>query len=309
MKVRSKTILAAVFLCSSVLASTGLAGPPAPSCSLNIPAGTIIRIYPDEHIVAGTTSGPLLFTVAADVRFFLNRAPVIPRGSKVLGRMEASHHAGRLWGRAKAEIVFTSLLTPDWCEYAIDATLTSANKYAVRDEVITGRGHARRDVFAMLFPPTTLYQLIRLPARGPALTIDQEHQLVIKLLQPVYGARLDTTAPAASAVTTDASRGPEECAKMSGGRMIFPARTGTLRPFQNTTPHDIVIYGNGFPVGTIQPCSESVLMLPRGALKLKAVATIRQDDGQREIEAPLSLNDKGTGWQVLPIREQSSSLR
>ena len=188
MKATKRTILAAVFLGLTCLTSTGLASPSDTSCSINIPAGTIIRVYPDERIVAGTTSGPLLFTVAADVRFFLNRPPILPRGSKILGKMETSQEAGHLWGRAKARIVFSSILMPDFCEFPIDATLIGTKKYQVREEVIFGRGHARRDALALLFPPTTLYQLIRLPARGPKLSIREEDQLTIKLLQPVYEA-------------------------------------------------------------------------------------------------------------------------
>src|SRR5262247_2824161 len=133
MRATKRTILAAVFLGLSCLTSIALASPSDTSCSINIPAGTIIRVYPDEHIVAGTTAGPLLFTVAADVRFFLNRPPVLPLGSKILGKMEHSSQAGRLWGRAIAQPVFTSILTPDFCEYAIDARLIGAKKYQVRE--------------------------------------------------------------------------------------------------------------------------------------------------------------------------------
>src|SRR5262247_680208 len=120
MRATKRTILAAVFLGLSCLTSIALASPSDTSCSISIPAGTIIRVYPDEHIVAGTTTGPLLFTVAADVLFIPNKPPIIPRGSKILGKMEQSNQAGRLWGRAKAQPVFTSMLTPDLCEYAID---------------------------------------------------------------------------------------------------------------------------------------------------------------------------------------------
>src|SRR5262249_447002 len=82
--------------------------------------------------------------------------------------------------------VFSSILMPDFCEYPIDAALIGIKRYQVREDVIIGRGHARRDALALLFPPTTLYQLIRLPARGPKLSIRDEDQLTIKLLQPVY---------------------------------------------------------------------------------------------------------------------------
>src|SRR5262249_5542029 len=90
MKATKRTILAAVFLGLSCLTSIALASPSDTSCSINIPAGTIIRVYPDEHIVAGTTSGPVLFTVAADVRFFVNRPPIL------------SHADQRLSGKWKA---------------------------------------------------------------------------------------------------------------------------------------------------------------------------------------------------------------
>ena len=316
MKATKGTILAAVFLGLSCLTSTSLAGPSDTSCSINIPAGTIIRAYPDEQLVAGTTSGPLLFTTAADVRFFLNRPPILPRGSKILGRMESSGKAGRLWGRAKAQVVFTSILTPDYCEYPIDAALIGTKKHQVREGVIVGRGHPRRDAIALLFPPTTLYQLIRLPARGPKLTIREEEQLVIKLTQSVYLARSQSDEagvseqarqllPAALAAKTQSP----ECSKLTSSRVAFPTRLGSLRSFQNATAYDIVVYSNGIPVGTIAPCSESVLSLPRGDVKLKAIATVPEETGQREVEAALGLNDKLTGWQVLSVPARVSAKR
>ena len=319
MKTTKRTILAALFLGLS-LTSTGLAGPSETSCALNIPEGTIIRVYPDEHIVGGTTSGPLLFTVAADVRFFLNRPPILPRGSKVLAKMEKSSQAGHLWGRAKVQPVFTSILTPDFCEYAINATLIGAKKHRVEEEVIIRRGHARRDTFALLFPPTTAYQLMRLPARGPKLRIGEEEELVIKLLQPLYAARSQSNQINGSAtieqrqaapVFTTVSKPPTlECSGVARNRMIVaPSQSRILRSFQNITPYDIVVYGNGTPVGRIAPCSESVLLLPRGELKLKAIATVPEENGQREVEAALGLNDKLTGWQVLSLHEITAGLQ
>jgi hypothetical protein len=314
MKATKRTILAAVFLGLSCLTSIALASPSDTSCSINIPAGTIIRVYPDEHIVAGTTSGPVLFTVAADVRFFVNRPPILPRGSKIIGKMESSSEAGRLWGRAKAHLVFSSILLPDFCEYPIDATLIGTKRYQVREEVIIGQGHAHRDALALLFPPTTLYQLIRLPARGPKLSIREEEQLVIKLLQPVYAARSQSDQTAVSVeqrsqlaptFATGSRPASLECPKLSNRGMVG----ASWRSFQNTTPYYVVVYGNGIPLGRFAPCSESVLLLPRGGLRLKAIATIPDDDGQHEAEAVLGLNDQLTGWQVLSVHEKTSTLR
>jgi len=91
--------------------------------------------------------------------------------------------------------------------------------------------------------------------------------------------------------------------------IVAPSQSRILRSFQNITPYDIVVYGNGTPVGRIAPCSESVLLLPRGELKLKAIATVPEENGQREVEAALGLNDKLTGWQVLSLHEITAGLQ
>jgi hypothetical protein len=230
--------------------------------------------------------------------------------------MGSSNQAGLLWGKAKARVVFTSILTPDFCEYPIDATLIGTQRYQVREETIIGRGHARRDVLALLFPPTTLYQLIRLPARGPKLTIDEEQQLTIKLVQSVYLARSESSSIAAeieqgrqSAAPVRPTSASPECPSIRRGQMAFSFRSGIFRSFQNATPYEVVVFGNGNRLGTVGPCSESILKLPRGELKLKAVATIPEDDGQREVEVALGRNEKLTGWQVLSLREKASTLR
>src|SRR5262249_29227061 len=149
-----------------------------------------------------------------------------------------------------AQPVFTSILTPDFCEYSIDATLIGTKKYQVREEVIIGRGHARRDAFALLFPPTTLYQLIRLPARGPKLMIGEEEQLVIKLLQPVYLARsqsdqtptsIEETRQSAPTFETASKPASLECPRITSSRsVVFPARWRSLRSFQNPTAYDVL---------------------------------------------------------------------
>ena len=90
--------------------------------------------------------------------------------------------------------------------------------------------------------------------------------------------------------------------------MVLPSQTRITRSFQNTTPYHVVVYGNGVAVGAIAPCSESMVLLPRGDLKLKAIATVPDDTGQREVEAALGLNDKSTGWQVLSLQETSSTI-
>ena len=42
-------------------------------CPAYLPAGVVIRMFPDEKLVAGSSSGPTIFTVTSDIRFFPNR--------------------------------------------------------------------------------------------------------------------------------------------------------------------------------------------------------------------------------------------
>src|SRR3954471_21556835 len=90
--------------------STGNARPAG--CPANLPAGTIIRIFPNEKLTAGITSGPIIFTVASDVGF-PNRPQLLPRGAEVLGRIVESEQAGRAHGKARAHIVLTSVISSD----------------------------------------------------------------------------------------------------------------------------------------------------------------------------------------------------
>src|SRR6476659_861839 len=164
-------------------ASASIGNASVAGCPANLPAGTIIRIFADEKVTAGVTSGPIIFTVGADVRFFPNRPPMLSRGSKVYGQIVESQQAGRLWGKAQSRIVLTSILTSDLCEYPIDARIVEAGHFNVEDNIVSGRGHAKRDAFLLSFPPTTLYQVLRTPSRGPKLVLGGETPLTIKLMQ------------------------------------------------------------------------------------------------------------------------------
>src|SRR5215471_14182384 len=181
---RSLFVWTATLVWLAVSVPTGNASPER--CPANLPAGTILRIFPNEKLTAGVTSGPIIFTVGSDVGFFLNRPPMVPRGAKVLGRIVESEQAGRLLGKARAHIVLTSILTSDSCEYPIDAKIVEAGRLNVDDNVVFGPGHAKRDALLLSFPPTTLYQVVRIPGRGPKLVLGNETPLIIKLMQPLY---------------------------------------------------------------------------------------------------------------------------
>src|SRR5205823_2185282 len=43
-----------------------------------------------------------------------------------------------------------------------------------------------RDAFFLLFPPTTLFQLMATPKRGPDIVLPVESRLYVKLMTPIY---------------------------------------------------------------------------------------------------------------------------
>jgi hypothetical protein len=278
------------------------------SCAQTLPAGLVIRIEPDEKILAGKTDGPLLLTVTSDVRLFPGKPPIVPRSSKVFARTVESKQAGRLWGRAHYEMSIDTILTPNECEYSIDAKLIEAGKYKVKKSIV-GKGHARRDALLWLFPPTTLYQLIRLPARGPKLILDEESSLAIRLLQPVHLQQSD--ANAGSVGRNAYSEGPQkpevvieaastECDGKPVPGLYNPVqlRSMVIRPVRNLTPYSISLVV-GRETTTIGPCFGAMVATPMNELTISAKASIPEAGGQSEIPLQIKVNSAGTGWDVI----------
>jgi hypothetical protein len=298
-------------------------------CPANLPAGTIIRMFPDEKLLAGATSGPIIFTVGSDVQFFPNRPPMLSRGSKVLGQLVESQQAGRLWGKARSHIVLTSILAAD-CEYPIDAKILEAGRFNVEDNVVQGRGHAKRDAFLLLFPPTTLYQLIRIPGRGPKLVLDAETPLTIKLMQPIYPEEaLSSSNPneletlhakveqlerhvssLEAAISSGASLSSAEeprplfsapcpaASVPSPGRPIA-YRESVLRPVRNLTPYHVRLFMNGAQVANLPPCYNSMVMMPAYPFHLESVANLLTTEGQTQMEVKVVPNIDENGWDIV----------
>jgi hypothetical protein len=303
-------------------------------CPANLPAGTIIRMFPDEKLLAGATSGPIVFTVGSDVQFFPNRPPMLPRGSKITGQVVESQQAGRLWGKARAHIVLNSILTAD-CEYPIDSKILEAGRFNVEDNVVRGRGHAKRDAFLLLFPPTTLYQLIRIPGRGPKLVLDAETPLTIKLMQPIYPdealnssspnelsslhARVDqlerqisslqaAVGSGASLLSPDEPR-PLFSSPCPAASVPSPARPivykeTVLRPVRNLTPYHVRLFMNGTQVANLPPCYNSMVMMPAYPFHLESLASLLTTEGQTQMEVKIVPNIDENGWDIVWDRNQ-----
>src|SRR5881397_2513070 len=286
----------------AILFSSAAPALAAAACQASLPAGTIIRMFPDERLVAGRTFGPVVFTVTPDVRLFPNRPAVIPRGSKVLGNVMESKQAGRLVGRAQTQIVLTSiLLTADSCEYPIDAKILEAGRYtATREGVVVGRGHARRDLFELLFPPTTIYQLIRIPSRGPSLVLDAETPITIKLMEPLAAQSAVSQAEVAPSFPSAPAPARLDCATSGAQTTPWPGIRQIFYPIRNRTPYKARLYMNGRPVSVLPPCyGPTMLIAFTSNFRLAATAVLATRQGQREVKLQIVPNENEDGWDIV----------
>jgi hypothetical protein len=296
-----KSLLIWTVVVLSAATSTLAAATP---CQASLPAGTIIRMFPDEKLVAGRAFGPVIFTVNPDVRPFPNRPAVIPRGSKVLGNLMESQQAGRLVGRAQAQIVLTSILAADSCEYPIDAKILEAGRYtANRDGVVVGRGHARSDLFKLLFPPTTIYQLIRIPSRGPSLVIGVETPITIKLMEPLTAQSAVSQAEVAPSLPVPSASAPARvgCAASRAPTQPWPGVSRSVfYPIRNMTPYKVRLYMNGRPVSVLPPCyGPTMLIAFTSNFRLAANALLAAREGPKQVKLQIVPNENEDGWDIV----------
>ncbi|HYR89655.1 MAG TPA: hypothetical protein VE422_36615 [Terriglobia bacterium] len=337
---KSLSACSALFVC--LAAYPPMARASASECPANLPAGLILRVFPDEKLTAGITSGPTILTVASDVRFFPNRPPLLARGSKILGNIVESKKAGRFHGKARARIALTSILTSDFCEYPIDARIVEAGRNKVEEDVVFGRGHAHRDLIALLFPPTTVYQLLRIPGRGPKLVVDSETPLTIKLMQPVSlgeaSTRMAENDGPLGALRTRVNQierdfstiksafvlpaiPPHE--KESAGPVSGPCpmqvssterpltgRTNVVRPVRNLTQYHVSISLDRTSVAILPPCyGPSMITTPAREFRLEATASVLTTGGQRQIRMKVIPSADGSGWDIVPDTSEPEAAR
>src|SRR5215472_5384216 len=172
---------------------------------LMVPEGTILPVVLNETLNTKKIqdNDPLLLTLADDVRAAGRRGPVlIPRGSSVVGRIVKAQRAGHFIGHSQLDIKVQEISTPSGAVYDLTAKIVDLGKAkGEKGEVnaeglIRGPGHAGRDTFFLLFPPTTLFQLIATPKRGPDVVIPVETRIFVKLMTPIYVETQTASLPA-----------------------------------------------------------------------------------------------------------------
>jgi hypothetical protein len=108
-----------------------------------------------------------------------------PRGSYLVGHLEAAKDPGHFWGKGYLKVQFDRIGLPTG-DLPLQAKVISTRGYKVDKEgKIDGKGHPKRDVVEWMLPPLWPWKVIMLPARGPRPKLKGETVLSLRLMDDV----------------------------------------------------------------------------------------------------------------------------
>src|SRR5580658_2498103 len=173
MKSSCYAVLAAFLLALSLSASAR---------EMVLPAGTLLKCTMDEPNLSSATvaiGDPVLCRLHAVTEF---GQQTFPRGSYLVGHLEAAKDPGHFWGKGYMKLQFDRIGLPQG-DMPLDAKVIATRGYKVdKDGDIRGKGHATRDVVEWMIPPLWPWKIIMLPARGPRPTLKGESMLELHLM-------------------------------------------------------------------------------------------------------------------------------
>jgi hypothetical protein len=150
-----------------------------------LPAGTLLQCTLNEPNFSSATAAvgdPVLCHLRTLTEF---GKQAFPRGSYLVGHLEAAQDPGHFWGKGYMRIVFDRIGLPEG-DMPLDAKVIATRGYKVdKYGDIDGKGHAKRDVVEWMIPPLWPWKIIMLPARGPRPTLKGESVLSLRLMDDV----------------------------------------------------------------------------------------------------------------------------
>jgi hypothetical protein len=176
MKYRLSAVLAASLLALTLSASAR---------EMVLPAGTLLKCTMNEPNFSSATvsvGDPVLCHLHSVTEF---GQQAFPRGSYLVGHLEAAKEPGHFWGKGSLKLQFDRIGMPQG-DMPLDAKVISTRGYKVNKQGdIRGKGHPTRDVVEWMLPPLWPWKIITLPARGPRPKLNGEAQLTLRLMDDV----------------------------------------------------------------------------------------------------------------------------
>jgi hypothetical protein len=150
-----------------------------------VPAGTLLQCTLNEPNLSSKTvdvGDPVLCHLRGITEF---GQQAFPRGSYLIGHIEAEKDPGHFVGKGYMKIQFDRIGVPSG-DLPLEAKVISTRGYKVdKQGKIDGKGHPKRDVVEWMLPPLWPEKLITLPARGPRPTLKGETVLSLRLMDDV----------------------------------------------------------------------------------------------------------------------------
>ncbi len=158
-----------------------------------LPAGTLLQCTLNEPNFSSATADvgdPVLCHLRGITEF---GQQVVPRGSYLVGHLEAAKEPGHFVGKGYLKLQFDRIGLPGG-DLPLDAKVIATRGYKVDKEgKIDGKGHAKRDVVEWMMPPLWPWKVIMLPARGPRPKLTGETVLSLRLMDDVELPQVATT--------------------------------------------------------------------------------------------------------------------
>jgi hypothetical protein len=150
-----------------------------------LPAGTLLQCTMNEPNFSSSTvdvGDPVLCHLRGITEF---GQQAFPRGSYLVGHLEAAKDPGHFFGKGYLKIQFDRIGLPSG-DLPLEAKVIATRGYKVdKTGKIDGKGHAKRDVVEWMLPPLWPWKVIMLPARGPRPTLKGESVLSLRLMDDV----------------------------------------------------------------------------------------------------------------------------
>src|SRR6266852_6623621 len=150
-----------------------------------LPAGTLLQCTLNEPNFSWATAevgDPVLCHLRGLTEF---GQQAFPRGSYLVGHLEAAKDPGHFWGKGYVKLQFDRIGLPSG-DLPLDAKVIATRGYKVnREGEIRGKGHAKRDIVEWMLPPLWPWKVIMLPARGPRPRLKGETVLSMRLMDDV----------------------------------------------------------------------------------------------------------------------------
>jgi hypothetical protein len=150
-----------------------------------LPAGTLLQCTLNEPNFSSATAdvGDPVVCHLRGVTEFGQEA--FPRGSYLVGHLEAAKDPGHFVGKGYLKLQFDRIGLPSG-DLPLEAKVIATRGYRVdREGKIDGNGHAKRDVVEWMLPPLWPWKVITLPARGPRPKLKGETVLSLRLMDDI----------------------------------------------------------------------------------------------------------------------------